>query len=336
MSQKTIYQEKYSNMSNVKYRYNPETLSYDRIETGLPYYLSRAVPYFFFSAVLGFVFFLGYVYLFDSPKEKKLIRENHQLLAQYEIMSKNLEQIEIVLNDIQQRDENIYRVIFSADSIPNSVRRAGFGGINRYKYLEQLDNARLVIETAKKLDITMKQLYVQSKSFDEIIELAKRKNEMLRCTPSIMPVSNKDLKRTASGWGYRIHPIYKTRRFHWGMDFSAPKGTPVYATGDGRVKKITDSKTGFGKRIEIDHGFGYETLYGHLSKFNVKRGQKVKRGDIIGFVGNSGTSTAPHLHYEVHVKGKKVNPQLYYFNDLTAAEYEKMIQIASNSNQTFD
>jgi len=323
-------------MSKVKYRYNPETLSYDRIETGFHYHLSRALLYFMFSAVLGFVFFLVYSYIFDSPKEKKLMRENHRLLTQYEIMEKNLEQLEVVLNDIQQRDENIYRVIFSADSIPNSIRRAGFGGINKYRYLEDMDNASMVITTAKKLDVIMKQLYVQSKSFDEIIDLAKRKNEMLRCTPSIMPVSNKDLKRTASGWGYRIHPIYKTRRFHWGMDFSAPKGTPIYATGDGVVKKITDRKTGFGKRIEIDHGFGYETLYGHMSKFNVKLGQKVKRGDIIGFVGNSGTSTAPHLHYEVHIKGKKVNPQHYYFNDLSPEEYEKMIQIASNSNQTFD
>ena len=323
-------------MSKVKYRYNPETLSYDRIETGFHYHLSRAFQLFLFSAVLGFLFFLAYSYFLDSPKEKKLIRENHRLLTQYEIMEKNLEQIELVLNDIQQRDENIYRVIFSADSIPNTIRRAGFGGINRYKYLEDMDNASLVISTTKKLDVIIKQLYVQSKSFDEIIDLAKRKNEMLRCTPSIMPVSNKDLKRTASGWGWRIHPIYKTRRFHWGMDFSAPEGTPIYATGDGVIKRISSSKIGFGKMIEIKHGFGYETLYGHLSKFNVKKGQKVKRGDIIGYVGNTGTSTAPHLHYEVHIRGKKVNPQHYYFNDLSPDEYEKMISIASNSNQTFD
>jgi murein DD-endopeptidase MepM/ murein hydrolase activator NlpD len=323
-------------MPKVKYRYNPETLSYDRIETGFNYYISRFVLYFLFSGVMGFIFFLSYVYLFDSPKEKKLIRENQQLLSQYEIMNKTLDQLDIVLDDIQQRDENIYRVIYAADSIPNSIRRAGFGGVNRYKHLENMDNSTLVINTARRLDVAMKQLYVQSTSFDEVISLAKRKDELLRSTPSIMPISNKDLKRTASGWGYRIHPIYKTRRFHWGMDFTAPIGTEIYSTGDGVIKRITNERTGYGKRIEVDHGFGYLTLYAHLDDFNVKVGQQVKRGDVIGYVGNTGTSTAPHLHYEVHVKDKKVNPQHYYFNDLTAEEYENMIRIASNSNQTFD
>ncbi|MCG8377282.1 MAG: M23 family metallopeptidase, partial [Chlorobiales bacterium] len=244
---------------------------------------------------------------------------------------------ELVLEDIELRDENIYRTIFQADSIPNSIRRAGFGGVNRYKHLESMDNAEMVISTAKRLDIVMKQLYVQSTSFDEVISLAKRKEEMLRCTPAIMPISNRDLTRTASGWGYRLHPIYKDRRFHWGMDFSAPIGTDIYATADGKITKITTEKTGYGKRIEVDHGFGYKTLYAHLDNFNVKKGQKVKRGDVIGYVGNTGGSTAPHLHYEVHVKGKKVNPHHYYFQeDFTAEQYDKMIQISSNSNQTFD
>ncbi len=323
-------------MSKVKFRYNPDTLSYDKIEKGFNYYLKRFVLHILFSAILGFVFFLAYTYLLDSPREKRLIRENARLTTQIELINKKFDQVELVLEDIQLRDENIYRVIYQADSIPNSIRKAGFGGINRYKDLEDLDDAELVINTSQKLDVIMKQMYVQSKSFDEIVDLAKRKEELIRATPAIMPISNKDLKRTASGWGFRIHPIYKTRKFHYGMDFTASTGTDVYATGDGEVSKITQNKTGYGNRIEIDHGFGYRTLYAHLDGFNVKLGQKVKRGDVIGYVGNTGTSTAPHLHYEVMVRNQKVNPSHYYFNDLSADEYEEMIRISSNSNQTFD
>ncbi|MFT3737733.1 MAG: M23 family metallopeptidase [Breznakibacter sp.] len=324
-------------MSKVKYRYNPETLSYDRIKTGVKYYLSRVFFLGLSGNVMGFLFFLGYNEFFDSPKEKRLIRENSQMIAQIEVMTKNMEQVQAVLEDIQQRDENIYRVIFQADSIPNSIRKAGFGGVTRYSQLENLSNSQLVINTAMKLDQIMKQLYVQSKSFDEIVELAKNKDEMLKCTPSIMPIKNKDLTRTASGWGYRIHPIYKIKKFHEGMDFTAPTGTDVYVTGDGIVEDVVKANSGYGNHILVSHGFGYKTLYAHLNGFNVRPGQKLKRGDVIGFVGNTGTSTAPHLHYEVHVRGVKQNPQHYYFQeDLTSDEYERMIQISANSNQTFD
>ncbi len=323
-------------MSKVKFRYNPETLSYDRVETGFKYYLSRILSYFLSSAVMGVFFFLGYIYLLDSPREIRLERENSRLISQYEIMAKKLDQVQLVLDDIQQRDENVYRVIYQADSIPNSIRRAGFGGVNRYSYLEDMDNASLVIKTATKLDVIMKQLYVQSKSFDEIESLTKRKEEMLRSIPAIQPVSNSDLRRTASGWGWRIDPIYKIRKFHEGLDFSAPIGTEIYATGDGTVVNVTVSPIGYGKYVEIDHGFGYSTLYAHMDGFNVKPGQKVKRGDIIGFVGNTGKSSGPHLHYEVRIKGKAVDPAHYFFQDLTPEQYEKMIHISSNSNQTFD
>lgn len=324
-------------MSKVKYRYNPETLSYDKIDKGLRYYASRITIYSLFVLLVSLLTYIIYPHVFESPVEKGLARENQQLLTQYDIMNKKLAQLELVLEDIELRDENIYRTIFQADSIPSSIRRAGFGGVNRYQHLSNITNSDLVISTARRLDIVMKQLYVQSTSFDEVIDLAKRKEDMLRCIPAIMPISNRDLRRTASGWGYRIHPIYKDKRFHYGMDFTAPTGTDIYASGEGVVSKITTEKTGYGKRIEIDHGFGYKTLYAHLNEFNVKKGQKVKRGDVIGFVGNTGGSTAPHLHYEVHVKGKKVNPQHYYFKeDFTAEQYDKMIQISSNSNQTFD
>ncbi|URW79465.1 M23 family metallopeptidase [Xiashengella succiniciproducens] len=323
-------------MSKVKYKYNPETLSYDRVETGFKYYLGKAFSFTVSSAFMGLVFFFLYSNIFESPREIKLERENVKLLSQYEIMASKLDQALDVLDDIQQRDENVYRVIFEADSIPNAIRRAGFGGVNRYRYLEDLDNAELVISTAKKLDGVMKQLYVQSRSFDEIIDLAQRKEEMIRCIPAIQPISNKDLKRTASGWGMRLDPIYKTNKFHEGLDFSAPIGTEIYVTGDGVVKTVHKSAIGYGNYVEVDHGFGYTTLYAHMSEFKVRVGQKVKRGEVIGFVGNTGKSTGPHLHYEVRIKGKAVNPTHYFFQDLTPEEYEEMIRISSNSNRTFD
>lgn len=323
-------------MANAKFKYNPDTLSYDKVETGFKYYFSKIAYLFLLGGVIGFAYFVAYVYLLDSPRERQLSRDNSQLLTNYEIMSHKLDMVEKVLKDVQQRDENIYRVIFQTDSIPNSVRLAGFGGVNRYEALEDLDNNKIAFHTAKKLDIVMKQLYVQSKSFDEIIDLAIRKDELLKCTPAIMPISNNDLKRTASGWGWRIDPVYKIRKFHEGMDFTAIVGTEVYATGDGVIESTSREFTGYGNSIRISHGFGYETLYAHLNAFNVKEGQVVKRGDIIGYVGNTGKSTGPHLHYEVHIRANPVDPRNYYYQDLSADQYGEMISISSNSNQTFD
>ncbi|MFW6389054.1 MAG: peptidoglycan DD-metalloendopeptidase family protein [Marinilabiliaceae bacterium] len=323
-------------MSKVKYKFNPETLNYEPVETGTRFVIRRISTYTLFSAVLGVFFFLGYTYFFDSPQEKRLERENSRLQSQYEVMDKKLQKVQVVLDDIRQRDENIYRVIFQADSIPNSVRKAGFGGMDRYKHLENLENEKLVKNTAQQLDGIMKELYVQSKSFDKIVDLTKRKEEMLRCTPAIQPLSNKDLRRTASGYGERIDPIYKVKKFHEGMDFSAPIGTEIYATGDGVVKRAKKSHGGYGNHIEVDHDFGYTTIYAHMHEFNVKQGDSVKRGDVIGTVGNTGKSTGPHLHYEVRVKNRPVDPAHYYFQDLSPDQYEEMVHIANNSNQTFD
>lgn len=324
-------------MHNKHYKYDPETLSYKEVKRGLGYYLKRSVYHLSVGVVLSIGLFALYTRFFDSPEEKKLKREQHELLAQVDQMSRRLHQIEDVLEDIHVRDENIYRVIYEADSIPVSVRKAGFGGIDRYKELEDMTNSKLVVETAKRLDVVARQLYVQSKSFDEIIDLVNRNNEMLSSMPAIMPIKNKDLTRTASGWGWRIHPVYKLKKFHEGMDFSAPTGTEVYATANGTVAEVATSFSGYGKHIRINHGFGYQTIYAHMSAFSVKPGQKVKRGDVIGKVGSTGLSTGPHLHYEVVKKGQKVNPQLYYFQeDLDADDYERMIEISNNSNRTFD
>jgi murein DD-endopeptidase MepM/ murein hydrolase activator NlpD len=323
-------------MAKKKYRFNPESLSYEEHGVSLKERLTRFLA--FFSSSLGFSIVLVIVILnlYETPSSKTVKRENQRLISQYKLMQKDLTTIEKVLEDLQQRDDNIYRVIFETDPISSNIRKAGFGGTNKYAHLESMDNKDLVISTARKLDILGKEAYIQSKSYDEVLKLALQKEKMLASIPSIMPVSNKDLKKTASGWGFRIHPIYKIRKFHYGMDFTAANGTDVYVTGDGAVREVTTEHSGYGKMIQIDHGFGYATVYGHLSQFNVKPGQKVKRGELIGFVGNTGTSTHPHLHYEVHKNGDAVNPQFYYYMDLTPQEYEKMIAISSNMGQSFD
>jgi murein DD-endopeptidase MepM/ murein hydrolase activator NlpD len=324
-------------MAKVKYKYNPKTLSYDRTTISVRERFLRFLAYFTGSVILALLYGAIFTYLFDSPKEKVLKRENAQMRLQYELLSKDLDKVEKVLSHLQETDDNLYRTIFEAEPIASSLREGGIGGVNRYEELEGYSNSSIVIETAMRLDKIKKKTYVQSRSFDELISLASEKEEMLRSIPAIMPISNKDLTRTASGWGYRIHPIYKIRRFHYGMDFTAPTGTEIYSTGDGRVSSIRSSKRGLGNHVIIDHGFGYQTVYAHLNGFNNLRvGQTVKRGDVIGFVGSTGLSTAPHLHYEVHLNGKKVDPANYYFNDLTAEEYERMIELSMRSGQSFD
>ena len=322
-------------MGKTNYRFNPDTLSFDKIERNIISLVKRVLGYLSTGLVSGVIFFFIFLQFFDPPQTKKLRRQNEQLLSQYNLMNKDFDKISKVLQDIQNRDDNIYRVIFEAEPIPSTVRMAGFGGTNRYSKLEEMDNSELIINTTRKLDILSKQVFVQAKSYDEVAKMAMNKEKMIASMPSIMPVSNKDLKQTASGWGMRIHPIYKIPRFHFGMDFTAATGTDVFATGVGIVKSAT-RESGYGNTVIIDHGFGYETFYAHLSRLNVREGQKVNRGDVIGFVGNTGTSTAPHLHYEVSKNGQKVNPQNYYFQDLTPDEYEKMIAISSNMGQSFD
>jgi len=323
-------------MAKAKYKFDHKSLSYDKIVLTRKQKFYRFLTYFAATLIIAIIYNVIFIVFFDTPKEKGLIRENQQLATQYKILNNRFDLVEKTLEDLQKRDDNIYRVIFEAEPIPPSVRSAGFGGTNRYIDLQGYKNSDLVTETAQRLDMINKKLYVQSKSYDEVIELAKNKEKMVACVPATMPISNKDLRRTASGWGWRIHPIYKIRKFHYGMDFTAPTGTEVYATGDGKVVTVENSMRGYGKRIVIDHGFGYKSLYAHLNGFNVRRGQNVKRGEVIAFVGSTGTSTAPHLHYEVFKNGKKVNPVHYYFNDLTPEEFDKMIFISSNSGQSFD
>lgn len=322
-------------MRKVYYIYNPKTQTYDRIYPTVRQRALSILRRLFVGMGLGAACFIVLLMLFGSPSEKELRTENSRLLAQYNVLSKQLDEALGVLQDIQQRDDNLYRVVFMADPVPEAIRKAGYGGTNRYEQLIDMANKDLVINTTQKMDLLNRQLYIQSKSFDEVVNLCKRHDEMLKCIPAIQPVSNKDLRQTASGYGTRIDPIYGTTKFHSGMDFSAPQGTDVYATGDGTVIKA-GWKTGYGNTVEIDHGFGYRTRYAHLKDYQTKVGKKVVRGEVIGHVGSTGKSTGPHLHYEVFVKGQVVNPINYYFMDLSADDYDKMIQIAANHGKVFD
>jgi len=277
------------------------------------------------------------VYQFvDSPKEALLRRENKQLLLQYELLNKQLAELDRVLADVRRRDDNIYRVIFEADPLPESMRRAGTGGVARYRDLEGFGSSERVIETKKRLDQLTRQLVVQSKSLDEVASLVLLKQDMLASIPSIQPVANEDLTQTAGGFGWRIHPIHKINKFHAGMDFTAKTGTPIHATGDGKVVFAEYATNGYGMHVIVDHGYDYQTLYAHLSKLEVRRGQQVKRGDIIGLVGNTGLSAGPHLHYEVHKGGEAVDPVNFFFNDLSPEEYAMMLEMSRNAGQSLD
>jgi murein DD-endopeptidase MepM/ murein hydrolase activator NlpD len=323
-------------MGRAKYQFDKRTLTYRKVTLTIRQVLLRGLAYFAAAAVFSSIVLVLFTAFFDSPKEKQLNREIDQLELQYKVLNDRMHQANQVLAELQEKDDNIYRVIFEAEPVPMSIRDAGFGGVNRYRNLDGFENAELVIETTKKLDQLIKKLVVQSRSFDEVISLARNKTQMLASIPAIQPVANEKLTRIASGFNYRIHPIYKIKHFHTGIDFAAPRGTDIFATGDGVVRVVDRESRGYGFHIVIDHGFGYQTLYGHMSKFSVQLGQKVKRGDVIGEVGSTGTSTAPHLHYEVIKNGEKINPINFFFNDLSPEEYDKVIDLSSQSNQSFD
>ena len=323
-------------MKNPKYKFNPESLSFDKISLGVRDILLRTLAILIGSVMIAVVFNFLYGLFFDTPKEKALKREIEQLTLQYELIHREMANLEKVIEHLQETDDNLYRTIFGAEPIQPTQRQAGIGGVNRYDELEGYNNSRLVIETARRLDDIRKDVYVQSKSFDELILLSREKEDMLRSIPAIIPISTKDLTRIASGFGLRIHPIYKISKFHAGMDFTAPIGTEVYSSGDGTIESLNSGLRGMGNYVVINHGFGYSSLYAHLDSYSVKPGQKVHRGDVIGYVGNTGLSIAPHLHYEIKLNGLNVDPVNYFFNDLSAAEYEKMIEIASKTGQSFD
>ena len=322
-------------MAKKKFHFNPETLSYEQIEHTITHWLRQLAIHALSGVSLGIIFFFIFVSTIQSPEEKQLVQEKSHMEAQYKVLDKQMQELQYVVSDLQQRDDNLYRVVFQADPIPLSVRRGSSANTEYYEQLLDMTNSEIVVSTSKKLNELKKELYIQSKSYDELVILAKNKETMLENLPAIQPVMNKNLKYMASGYGWRIDPIYHTRRFHAGMDFTAPIGTSIFATGNGVVVSA-GWEQGYGNCVQINHGYGYVTLYGHMSAIKARPGQKVKRGDIIGLVGSTGKSTGPHLHYEVHYKGTIMNPQNYYYLDLSPAEYDKMVQMSNNAGQIFD
>ena len=325
-------------MAKVKYYYDSENLAYRKIKPKKGRKFAVVALFIVAAALFGFIclVLLMNTPFFSTPKDKIQAREIDNMKLRYAILNKKVEVIEEALSDVEDRDNSIYRVYFNTASIDDEVRKAGFKDKNRYKELEGYNNSDLVINSTKKVDVLSKQLAVQSKSLDEIVKLAKAKDKFLVSIPAIQPVKNEQLRHMASGFGYRTDPFTKARKFHAGMDFSATIGTPVFATADGVIARADAGASGYGNHIVIQHGYGYETLYGHLSRYNCRPGKKVKRGDIIGYVGSTGRSQAPHLHYEVHKNGEVVNPLNFYYGNISAAEYTAITKVANQENQSLD
>ncbi|KGO86908.1 peptidase M23 [Flavobacterium rivuli WB 3.3-2 = DSM 21788] len=325
-------------MAKVKYYYDPEKLAFHKIKTKKGKKIGVVVLFLVAAGLFGFLCFVALLNtpFFETPKDRLQAREIEYMKIQYELLNRKTALIEEALSSVEDRDNNVYRTYFNSTPIPEEQRKAGFGGVNRYKGLEGYNNSQLVTGTTKRLDVLAKELVIQSKSLDEIAKLAKDKEKLLEAIPAIQPVKNEDLKMMASGFGYRTDPFTKVRKFHAGMDFSSRTGTLVYATGDGVVEKADNTASGYGNHIVIRHGYGYQTLYGHLSKYKVRAGQKVKRGDVIGYVGSTGRSEAPHLHYEVHRNGEVVNPLNFYYGNISAKEYILISKLANQENQSLD
>lgn len=318
-------------MAKTKYHFNPKSLTFERAKVTIKERILKFLGYIATGVAFSSLVMVFAYNFFNSPKEKQLLREIDQYKFQYQLLNDRMDNIQAVVADLQHRDDNIYRSIFEADPIPSSVRKAGFGGAERYEELKGFDNSELITETTKKLDEITSQLYVQSKSFDEVWNMARNKSQMMSAIPAIIPIRN-GAKNIVSGFGRRFHPLLKILHFHSGIDIAVPRGTPIYAAGDGTVGEFRGI-SGYGNVVVVNHGFGYQTLYGHMSRKAVRPGQRVKRGECIGYVGSTGMSTAPHLHYEVIKNGNKINPINFFFKDLSPEEYQNVIESASKVNQ---
>lgn len=320
-------------MARIRYYYDTKTCSYERVKLSTWDIVFNFLGYLMASLVLAITIALLYCTYFGSLKEAKLQQENETLRVHYELIQQELDKSKKILALLQDRDDHIYRTIFEAAPLPPAVRRAGVGGTDRYKALADKDG--VITRMIQQVDQLKRQLYIQAKSYDELAHLASNQEKRLAAVPAIQPIANKKLKYIGSGFGIRLHPIYKVYKMHTGMDFPAPRGTPIYATGDGITKSVRKSAT-YGNYVDINHGYGFVTRYAHMQSCHMKPGQRVKRGQCIGYVGSTGVSTAPHLHYEVIKNGRQVNPAHYFFNELNAAEYEALISLAAIKNQSLD
>jgi len=323
-------------MAKIKYYYDTETCKYERVKAKKSDVILNGLG--ILSLIVAFAVGLVFLFLdnFESPKEVMQQNKLNEQEFVLEDLSKEVDNLNKVLADIENRDDNIYRKILGAEPIDKDVREAGVGGYDRYKEIraKNLLHEDYILELREKVDKLKRKIYIESKSQDDVIKLGENKEKLFAAIPAIQPISNKQLLALASGFGLRIHPIYKMKKMHTGIDFAASIGTPIYATADGKVLEVAVKFSGYGKMVEIDHGFGYRTRYAHMHEFAVRSGQNVKRGDLVGYVGNTGLSTAPHLHYEVLINGSQVDPVHYFYNDISPAEYEKILELASVENQS--
>lgn len=320
-------------MSKTKFRFNPETLEYEKVTSDYKGTIIKSLGVLSFAALIAII---SYTVALEEKNNETLQRELSEYEVQFKLLDQKFREMQSKLNDLAQMDDDVYREIFGADPISEDVRKAGTGGIDKYLSLEAMSNGSKIKELHQKIDQMGSQYQIQKQSYEKLIKMAQNKSKMLASIPAIQPISNKNLRRVASGFGYRVDPIYKTRKMHRGIDFTAPTGTKIYATGDAVVQKVRNKRWGYGKHVVLNHGYGYTTLYGHMSRIEVRIGQKVKRGQLIGLVGSTGKSTGAHLHYEVHKNGNAVNPVGYFYNDLSSEQYEEMLKLSSNPNQSFD
>jgi murein DD-endopeptidase MepM/ murein hydrolase activator NlpD len=324
-------------MSKERYKFNTKSLTYERIKITFKDRFWRIISYLATGLVFATVTIVLSQQFLTSPGDRKREREIEALKLQYQLLYRKMEQADKVLRDLEDRDDNIYRAIFESEPVPKSMRYGGTGGSDKYEVFENYENAELLRSATERMDRIIKRLYIQSKSFDEVVKLARSKEKLIASIPAIMPINQDALAHAVtSGYGWRTHPIYKTQEFHPGMDFSAEQGTPIYATGDGIIERADNLAQGYGNHVVIDHGFGYRTLYGHMSRMVVRPRQKVSRGQLIGYVGSTGLSTAPHIHYEVIKNGEKVNPINYYYNDLSPEQYRMLVELSNKGGQSFD
>lgn len=323
-------------MKKIKYYYNTNTLRYEKLETPLHVKLLRVLG-FISAAIVTAIIIVSIAYkYFPSANEKLLMQYNQNLQQDYALLDKKTKEMQRELKELEKRDNEVYRVIFEANPIPDSLRAKELDQKKELEMVMSMTDYELgdsIVATMNNLTTRMTR---QEQSYREIAGFIKNKEQLLAATPAIQPLSNADLKRIASGFGYRIDPVYKTVKFHAGLDFSAPQGTPIYSTANGTVRTSGNLANGYGNHVIINHGYGYETLYGHMYRIKVKNGQKVKRGEIIGWVGNTGKSTAPHCHYEVHKNGTRLDPVYFFYNDLTPEQFNRLLKIAASSNQSFD
>ena len=323
-------------MRKIKYYYNTHTLRFEKLEKPLRVRLLQVFGFIAASIVTGIIIFAIAFQYIDSPKEKLLRQQNEDLKEGYAVIEERIKQLELKMGEITNRDNTVYRSIFEADPIADSARFKDMEQKKEVQLVQRMGSTNLVNTIIDQLNNLSLRIAYQDKSFNELIEMVNNKAKLLAAIPAIQPISNKQLSRIASGFGFRIDPIYKTRKSHMGLDFAAPSGTPIYATADGIVKFSGFSTSGYGNHVIINHGFGYETLYGHMVRVGATQGQQVKRGQVIGYVGSTGKSTGPHLHYEVHKSGVQLDPINFFYNDLTPAQFDRLLKMAAANNQSLD